>query len=245
MKPAAAVYLQSGLRLYEEKDYAGALGEFNKGWAIDPHPDFLYAMGQAERLAGNCEKAIAHYGAYLLQVSSPTQAAAAKLQMERCEETLKVAAAAKAEKHEDAGDAPLARADVPGPAPEVEKREAPTEPKPALATPEPAAPFAVAGTEPRPAEAHAWYKDPAGGILAGLALAALVSGFVLFAEANAKVSHAPDSYASYQAALDAPGWQTTGLVVIGVGAGLAVAAALRYALQSSGAPAAADSGASQ
>lgn len=46
---------------YQAKDYEGAAASLAKSHALDPRPEALYALAQAERLAGRCKDALAHY----------------------------------------------------------------------------------------------------------------------------------------------------------------------------------------
>lgn len=81
----AAPYLERGLRFYNTQKYAEALGELRAGYQIDPHPDFLYAIGQAERLSGNCKDAALAYRAYLRTQPPELEASRAQTQLARCE----------------------------------------------------------------------------------------------------------------------------------------------------------------
>jgi tetratricopeptide (TPR) repeat protein len=83
---SAAPYLERGLRFYATQQYADALVELRAGYAIDPHPDFLYAIGQAERLSGNCKAASEAYRAYLRTSPPALEASRAQTQIERCEQ---------------------------------------------------------------------------------------------------------------------------------------------------------------
>lgn len=71
-RPVAAkarVEMDRGDRSYAAKDYEGAIAAYEAGFAVDPHPDFLYKKGQALRLLGRCEAAIQAYQGFL--ASSP------------------------------------------------------------------------------------------------------------------------------------------------------------------------------
>jgi len=48
---------------YKAKNYDAAVMSLAKSHALDPKPDTLYALAQAERLAGKCKDAIPHYEA--------------------------------------------------------------------------------------------------------------------------------------------------------------------------------------
>ena len=49
LKPEARVHLERGLKLYDKQRYDEAIVELRAGLAVDPQPDLLYALGQAER----------------------------------------------------------------------------------------------------------------------------------------------------------------------------------------------------
>ena len=71
LKPAALVHLQAGMKLYEEEHYVEAIAELRAGLAIDPQPDILYALGQAERKRGDCKRAVEYYQSCLALVKDP------------------------------------------------------------------------------------------------------------------------------------------------------------------------------
>ena len=86
--PTAAPYLERGLRLYATQRYAEAIEELKAGYQLDPHPDFLYAIGQAERLRGDCKAATEAYRAYLRTEPPVLESTRAREQIERCEPQL-------------------------------------------------------------------------------------------------------------------------------------------------------------
>jgi tetratricopeptide (TPR) repeat protein len=46
---------------YQAKQYDAAVASLAKSHALDPRPDALYALAQAERLANHCKDALVHY----------------------------------------------------------------------------------------------------------------------------------------------------------------------------------------
>lgn len=94
--PAAKAHLEQGLRYFNTKDYDKAILEFKTAYQIDPQADFLYAMGQAERLGGKCREAIRTYESFLRENPPERQAGSARQNIERCEAEL--ARQAEAEK---------------------------------------------------------------------------------------------------------------------------------------------------
>src|SRR5690242_15602139 len=65
MSPEARGRLDRGLRYYATQEYAKAIEEFKAGYQIEPRPQFLYALGQAQRLSGDCSHALDAYRAFL------------------------------------------------------------------------------------------------------------------------------------------------------------------------------------
>src|SRR5829696_2468988 len=71
MSPAAAALWTEGQALYEQGRYADAIARFERGRAIEPRPEFLYAQGQAARKAGDCRRAIELYRRFIVEAKSP------------------------------------------------------------------------------------------------------------------------------------------------------------------------------
>ena len=82
-KSAATEHLIRGSRLYEEGRYDEAVAELKAGYAIDARPDFLYALGQAERKRGDCKAAIGWYQRYVDSGPSSSRTVATLLQIDR------------------------------------------------------------------------------------------------------------------------------------------------------------------
>jgi tetratricopeptide (TPR) repeat protein len=80
--------LERGLRSYAVGRYDDAIASFQRGYELAPRADFLYALGQAQRMKGDCRAAVASYRAYL-RTSPPERAALpARQNLERCEQEL-------------------------------------------------------------------------------------------------------------------------------------------------------------
>ena len=94
MTDAARRELDRGLALFRTREYARAIAAFDAGFAIDPHPDFLYAKGQAQRLEGDCAGAITSYRTFLATSPPETEARLTRFNLERCEADLAAAARA-------------------------------------------------------------------------------------------------------------------------------------------------------
>jgi tetratricopeptide (TPR) repeat protein len=50
-----------GIGEYKAKDYEEAVASLTKSQSLDPKPETLYALAQAERLANKCKEALVHY----------------------------------------------------------------------------------------------------------------------------------------------------------------------------------------
>lgn len=86
MVAAARVELDRARKLFDAGDYKGAIAALDAGFAIDPHPDFLYARGQAQRKLGDCPGALASFRAFLASDPPARAADAARTNIERCQE---------------------------------------------------------------------------------------------------------------------------------------------------------------
>lgn len=64
-QPRADEAFREGSRLYDARDYAGAATQFEAAYAQVADPAFLFNIGQAYRLADQCEKAAAAYQRYI------------------------------------------------------------------------------------------------------------------------------------------------------------------------------------
>lgn len=85
MTPGAKKLLDRGLVLYEKGLYDEASGVLRDGLALEPHPDFYYALGQSERRAGRCKEANDAYTAFLASKPPKREAELARKNMDRCE----------------------------------------------------------------------------------------------------------------------------------------------------------------
>jgi tetratricopeptide (TPR) repeat protein len=85
MGAEARKLLERGLALYEKGSYDEASAVLREGLALEPHPDFYYALGQSERRAGRCEAASDAYLAFLASKPPKKEAELARLNRTRCE----------------------------------------------------------------------------------------------------------------------------------------------------------------
>jgi tetratricopeptide (TPR) repeat protein len=88
-KARAKAHATAGTRYFNVQQYENAGEEYQQAYLLDPQPSYLYAAGQAQRLGGDCEKALLSYGAYLRTKPSAAEAKKAELNIERCEQDLK------------------------------------------------------------------------------------------------------------------------------------------------------------
>jgi tetratricopeptide (TPR) repeat protein len=80
---------ERALSLYQRGQYAEAILPLRRAYELYPSPELLYDLAQAERLAGDCEGALASYRDFLAtEPSEPLRSrASSKLdEMERCSE---------------------------------------------------------------------------------------------------------------------------------------------------------------
>lgn len=223
LDPKAKAHLDRGLELYAQKDYAAAIAELEKGYAIDPQPELLYARAQAERLGGQCEQAIVHYEAFLATKPEPEREAAARANLAKCKDELG------------------AKAPIPAPAPAPVPAPAPA---PVVAPATAPAPTAPPKASPR-VDPSPWYTDVFGDVLLGTGLIATGVGgfFVLSSYGNqataedAGTSPGNDDYAQHQSRIErAERQRTTGVIVGAGGLALIGGAVLRYTLREPAAP---------
>lgn len=210
---AAERHLREGLRQYILKAYDRAVRELEAGYAIEPRPEFLYALGQTYRMRGACEQARRYYREFLARNPRPREAQAALSNLERCQ---------------DAPAASASRPTAPPPAAAV--------PVAKVARPAPSSPTVAAvrvAEVPRPAR---WYRDGLGLGLAGSGVAVLVAGSVLFLHGRSTVDDiaAARSYDDFaRTAHDGSGaetQQTVGVAMMAVGGALVAAGVVRAVL---------------
>jgi tetratricopeptide (TPR) repeat protein len=200
LKPEARAHYRRGLELYQHGQFDAAISELREGLAIDPQPELLYALGQAERKSGHCDRAVEHFQACLALLKDPAAQAAVRVQIERC---------AVEQKEE------------PKPGPEARPQPLPEE-LPEIQWPEPApAP---------PPKRSSWIRDPLGGVLTTIGLAGVATGGALIGVARDEGAHAGDSYQRFADAQNAMSLWTGGVVSLSVGGALILGGIVRYAV---------------
>jgi hypothetical protein len=204
--PAAQPHLERALRHFDVKDYTRALVEFRAAYTIDPQPALLYAIAQAERMNGDCGRAIRYYEAFLRTVPNDLQARLARENIDRCRADLR---------RSPPTDRPV------------------SVPAAAVAPPPPAGgPPSPSGSRPMPWHSN-WLGH--GLVLGGLAVAAAgvaVWGVEHAAITSARGAHDYGTFAArVRDAANAETWQRLGLAAASVGGALVVAGILTYALR--------------
>lgn len=177
---------------------------FERAYDNDPQLKYLFAWAQAERKRGACDRAVELYDAYVLLAESAGDVPDDKLETVR---------AARAE-------CVVAEPEPPPPPP----------PPPVLvAEPE-------RDDEPRAEETDAprpWHRDPLGASLVGVGAGVLVAGVAtrLIARGRSDDARAASSEGQFEDDYDrSTRLGTTGLVLIGAGAVVAVAGVVRWAV---------------
>jgi len=214
-------HYEKGLSAYNTHDWATAIEELKLAYQLEPRREYLFALGQAQRLAGDFEAAIVTYRAFLHGSTNPQPRVEALVK--RCEELL-------AEPRPDSKPAE----------PEQEATHQPGRDELVSVAPrEPAFPAALGSTVAKPSEtrvstpvpARQWYQDAAGGTM--LIVGLVAGGFGAAYLATDLTSSPPFwtalSHANVQGVLTAGSpSELVALGSIGGGALLVVGAILRY-----------------
>ncbi|MCC6751769.1 MAG: hypothetical protein IT371_29220 [Deltaproteobacteria bacterium] len=220
----ASALWAAGQRHYAAGELAEAVQSFRRGFALDGRPEFLYAMGQAERKRGNCDRAIVHFKDYLRLARKASQRAAARLQIQRCEALVPP-------------EPPTPPTPAKPPTPPVAEPPSLVSSRPAVlaSAPSPAVDPAPSPRPPRdddvrPTARRRWYRDLWGGLLLGLGVGALGGGGALVGVGSAAVDPlAYPTYGAYDEALSSRrALRTAGVVSLAVGGALVVGSVIRY-----------------
>src|SRR5688572_3883005 len=83
--PQAQARFKRGLEYFKLREFEAALTEFEAAYAIDPRPEILFSMAQAERLSGDCASAVVLYRRFLIDDPPAVHAEAARTSLEKCE----------------------------------------------------------------------------------------------------------------------------------------------------------------
>jgi tetratricopeptide (TPR) repeat protein len=215
----AAAHAEAGKKAFADEHFAEAITEFRAANALRADPKLLYAIAQAQRMAGDCAGAIESYQAFLATKPDAKLSEYSEANIARCKEDL-----ARAPKQ-------------PPPEPPPEPAKLPPKQPP----PEP--PITALTTPPTPTPAdhggRSWTRDWIGhALVVGGVASVSVGAFLVVTGRNAasKANDASD-YASFLEARDAASSALTkqriGIGAAIVGAGLIVGGVIHYRLGSS------------
>ena len=198
-KAEAKRLADEGTKNFNAQQYEQAAELYQQAYLIDPKPGYLYATAQAQRLGGNCEKALLAYDAYLRTNPPDSERAKTEANVERCKQDLADREAA-------------VQATQVAPPPEVPVT--PPAPPPVVEPPPPPPP-------PPPGKSYVL-----GHLMLGAGVIALGGGAYLFQSGRSVITDHNDA-ATYQDFLDtrddmdaAKQKQTLG--VVGIAAGVAL-----------------------
>lgn len=189
-------HYEKGLSAYKVQDWATATIELKLAYELDPRKEYLFALGQAQRFAGDCDAAIISYRTFL-SASTKKQPQVEAL-IKRCEVLLEEAKTDDAPVDPQREALPQSVSDEPRsqepPGALREETKEPEPPRPASDEPgkqEPhhaLAPEAAerngadrAITPALPARSNWWYQDAVGGTMFVLGLAAAGFGAAFLA----------------------------------------------------------------
>ena len=73
-----------GIEEYKAQKYEQAVATLKEAYELDPKPDSLFALAQAERLAGRCPEALVHYRKLLAETTDPAVLKAVQSNLDLC-----------------------------------------------------------------------------------------------------------------------------------------------------------------
>jgi hypothetical protein len=233
MTPEAQAHYDRGGRFFAAQRYGDAIKEFQDGYVVDAAPEFLYGIGQAERLNGDCADAINAYQQYLEQAGSPADAVEsakqdnARAMMAQCQSQPGVPASKPTTKANPKTSPPQASKVTPSP-PKPTPTPKPPKPTPSPAlTPAPATPGTTASTGP------SFYSDHLADALVGGGAVALLVGVGVIAYADSQASSAQNlKEAEFTSQYSGAGTTSTVGLILGVAGGLAIAGGVTHFLLS-------------
>jgi hypothetical protein len=248
MNPEAKLHLDRGVDHFKRREYAEAKREFLRGFWLDPRPEFLYALGQVQRVQGDCAAAISFFEEFLRRPITPEQAEAARLNIARCRAQL------GPPKEPATGGAPTApppAAEIPSTrkgdlvldlwptAPSGETRAPPPRGRESAseAATQPAAAASLPASQPHgPGAPTRWRHSVVGTSLCATGVATVVAGVVLWQVGRGAVSDAAAAWPYNQfvqrvgEARAGETRQTVGVTVAAVGGALVASGVLVYLL---------------
>lgn len=200
----AKAHSDAGTKFFNIQQYDKAADEYQQAYLLDPDPAYLYAVAQAQRLGGDCEKALLSYNAYLR--TNPADPSKAQKNIDRCEQDL----ANHTVTRETVIQAPIIEAPViPAPAP----------------PPAPAAPEMVSPS---------WSGDWVGHVLVGGGVLVAAGGAYFFMSGRSAIADANnaatyDQFATARGGLgNAHTKEVIGVSAMAVGGALLVGGVIHY-----------------
>ncbi|MGE0870598.1 MAG: hypothetical protein AB7P03_18680 [Kofleriaceae bacterium] len=83
-KQDAAALAKQGDELFQAKSFDEAAKRYEQAYNLDPDPAHLFALAQAERLGGHCDRAIGHYKKLTDAATSPRAAEFVQESLDQC-----------------------------------------------------------------------------------------------------------------------------------------------------------------
>ncbi len=93
----ARAHFDKALAAYSTANYRAASVEFELAYGLDARRELLFAWAQAERLSGNCDRAVMLYRRFLDQAPNEAEATKANREIDRCRGSNPAVAAAPVE----------------------------------------------------------------------------------------------------------------------------------------------------
>jgi len=211
----AKARFEKAQRMFQAQKYLEAVEELQQAYVLDPKPEYLYAIAQGFRLAGDCPKAIRGYEQYLKTNPPKVDAEKAHANIERC----------KNEPPPTTTTTPTTTTETPPVTTGTSTTTTPvTPPKPPVDSP----------------EGPTWTSDKLGHVLVGGGVVLGVVGTLVYMNGHSTLQDiaAADSYGDYasqRADLDGARFRERfGIVTMVVGIGCVVGGVLHYALADHG-----------
>ena len=83
-EPRARELYKRGIEEYKAQKYEAAVASLKESYELDPRPDALFALAQAERLGGRCPEARVHYKKLLASTTEVATAKAVQTNLDLC-----------------------------------------------------------------------------------------------------------------------------------------------------------------
>lgn len=223
----AKAHVAKATRAHQSGNFQEARAELEAAYALDPKPDYLYALGQVHAKLGDCREATSYYRRFAALQKDPQVARVVDQAIEACKPA-----------SDGAPDEPSDRPPADG-APATSPAGSEAAPRTTGASPSAAAarPSPFGGTrQPPVAQRTPWYKDKLGdGLVLGGVVAGVI-GLVQYRSAQSDLDEAEDRSSTttldrYEELVDgASGKRTTALVLAGAGGALIAAGVVRFVL---------------